>query len=137
REALPFCRALALENPRAFADDLVHALGELARALARTGGHASAAEAYEECAAEFAEAHPATARRLTVERSVFLLECPAPLPSEGVRALVALLARDAGPGPAGGPDPVTVRARQALRGHGDRQAVLAAWEAEAGGPVPG
>lgn len=137
REALPLCRALALENPRAFADDLVHALGELARALARTGAHASAAEAYEECAAEFAEAHPATARRLTVERSVFLLDCPAPLPSEGVRALVASLARDAGPGPAGGPDPVTVRARQALRAHGDRQAVLAAWEAEAGGPVPG
>lgn len=136
REALSVCRALALENPRAFEDDLVQGLGELARALARTGDHASAVEAHEECAAEFAEAHPSTARRVGVERSIFLLDCPAPLPSEGVRALASFLGRDAGLEPEDGPDLVTVRARRALRAHGDREEVREAWEAETHGPAP-
>ncbi|MGQ4487043.1 tetratricopeptide repeat protein [Streptomyces sp. SAS_281] len=136
REALPVCRALALENPRAFEDDLVQGLGELARALARTGDHASAAETYATTAAEFAEAHPSTARRIGVERSIFLLGCPDPLPSEGVRALVSFLGRDAGLEAEDGPDLVTVRARRALRAHGDREAVRAAWEAETHGPAP-
>ena len=131
REAVTAYRALAAENPRAFADELVQVLGSLARALARTGGHASAVEAYEECAAEFAEAHPGTARRLAVERSLLLLRCPDPGPSEGVRELVSFLGRD------DGHDAVTVRARRALRAHGDPQAVRAAWEAETSGPVPG
>ncbi|WP_405897389.1 tetratricopeptide repeat protein [Streptomyces sp. NBC_00727] len=136
REAVTAYRALAAENPRAFTDDLVKALGSLARALARTGDHASAVEAYEECAAESAEAHPATARRLAVERSLLLLECPAPGPSEGVRELVSFLGRDAGTEPDEGPDLVTVRARRALRAHGDPQEVRAAWEAETRGPAP-
>ncbi|MEU2020935.1 tetratricopeptide repeat protein [Streptomyces sp. NPDC016469] len=136
REAVAAYRALALENPRPFADDLAHAVGNLARALARTGDHDSAAEAYATTAAEFTEAHPVTARRLGVERSIFLLSGPDPLPSEGVRALVSFLGRDAGLGPEDGPDLVTVRARRALRAHGDRQEVRAAWEAETHGPAP-
>ncbi|TRV75945.1 tetratricopeptide repeat protein [Streptomyces sp. 130] len=136
REAVATYRAPASENPRAFAEDVVHAVGDLARALARTGDHAAAAEAYAECAAEFAEAHPVTARRLGVERSVFLLGCPDPLPSEGVRALVSFLGRDAGLEAGDGPDLVTVRARRALRAHGDRREVREAWEAETQGPAP-
>ncbi|MGW2589470.1 tetratricopeptide repeat protein [Streptomyces sp. NPDC001515] len=135
-EALAVYRALALENPRAFADDLVRTLGGLARALARTGEHTPAVEAYEECAELFAATDPSTVRHLTVERGVFLLECPGPLPSEGVRALVSFLARDAGTEPGDGPDRVTVRARRALRAHADPRAVRAAWEAETSGPVP-
>ncbi|MFE7579172.1 tetratricopeptide repeat protein [Streptomyces sp. NPDC057521] len=136
REAVAAYRALALENPRPFADDLAETVGNLARALARTGDHASAVEAYDECAAEFADAHPSTARRLGVERSIFLLSCPDPLPSEGVRALASFLGRDAGLEPEDGPDLVTVRARRALRAHGDREAVREAWEAETHGPAP-
>ncbi|OKJ00080.1 hypothetical protein AMK18_15495 [Streptomyces sp. CB01249] len=136
REAVAAYRALALENPRPFADDLAQTVGNLARALARTGDHASAVEAYGECAAEFADAHPSTARRLGVERSIFLLSCPDPLPSEGVRALASFLGRDAGLEPEDGPDLVTVRARRALRAHGDREAVREAWEAETHGPAP-
>ncbi|MGQ4356234.1 tetratricopeptide repeat protein [Streptomyces drozdowiczii] len=130
REAVTAYRALAAESPRAFADGLVEALGILARALARAGDHASAAEAYEECAAEFAEAHPATARRLAVERSLLLLACPAPGPSEGVRELVSFLGRD------DAPDPVTVRARRALRAHSDPREVREAWAAETSDPEP-
>ncbi|WNI25184.1 tetratricopeptide repeat protein [Streptomyces sp. ITFR-16] len=137
REAVAAYRTLALENPGAFATDLVAALTNLSGNLARVGDHASAIEAYEECAAEFAEAHPATARRLGAERDIFLLGCPAPRPSEGVRALVSFLARGTGTGPDDGPDLVAVRARRALRGHGDPQAVRAAWEAETSGPAPG
>ncbi|WP_405936418.1 tetratricopeptide repeat protein [Streptomyces sp. NBC_00726] len=136
REAVATYRAPAMENPRALADDLTHAVGDLARALARTGDHASAAEAYATTAAEFAEAHPVTARRLGVERSIFLLDCPDPLPSEGVRALASFLGRDAGLEPEDGPDLVTVRARRALRAHDDRQEVREAWEAETHGPAP-
>ncbi|WP_328899822.1 tetratricopeptide repeat protein [Streptomyces sp. NBC_00441] len=136
REAVAAYRALTAESPRTFADDGAHAVGDLARALARTGDHASAAEAYTDCAAEFAGVHPVTARRLGVERSIFLLGCPDPLPSEGVRALASFLGRDAGLEPEDGPDLVTVRARRALRAHGDREAVRAAWEAETHGPAP-
>lgn len=137
REAVTTYRDLAAENPRAFGDDLVETLGELARVLARTGDHASAVEAYEECVAEFAEAHPPTARRLGVERSIFLLDCPAPRPSEGVRELVAFLGRDTGTEPDDAADPVTVRARRALRAHGDPREVREAWAAEISGPEPG
>ncbi|MFJ7627289.1 tetratricopeptide repeat protein [Streptomyces sp. NPDC097595] len=136
REAVAAYRALALENPRPFADDLALTVGNLGRALARTGDHASAAEAYASTAAEFAGVHPVTARRLGVERSIFLLGCPDPLPSEGVRALVSFLGRDAGLEPEDGPDLVTVRARRALRAHDDRQEVREAWEAETHGPAP-
>ncbi|MYW10987.1 tetratricopeptide repeat protein [Streptomyces sp. SID2563] len=136
REAVAAYRALAAESPRTFADDGARAVGDLARALARTGDHASAAEAYATSAAEFAGVHPVTARRLGVERSIFLLSCPDPLPSEGVRALVSFLGRDAGLDPEDGPDLVTVRARRALRAHGDREEVREAWEAETHGPAP-
>ncbi|MFE6976556.1 tetratricopeptide repeat protein [Streptomyces sp. NPDC057682] len=134
REAVTAYRALALENPRAFADDLARTLGDLARALTRTGDHASAVEAYDACAADFAATDPATLRLLTVERGALLLDCPEPRPAEGVRALVSFLTRDAGPDD--GPDRVTVRARRALRAHGDPQAVRAVWEAETSGPAP-
>ncbi|MGC4948478.1 tetratricopeptide repeat protein [Streptomyces sp. DT224] len=136
REAVTAYRALAVENPRAFADDLAQAVGDLARSLARTGDHTSAAEAYATTAAEFAGTHPVTTRRLGVERSIFLLDCPDPLPSEGVRALVSFLGRDAGLEAEDGPDLVTVRARRALRAHGDREEVREAWEAETHGPAP-
>lgn len=136
-DAVTAYRTVALDDPRAFANDLLHALGDLARALARTDDHTSAAEAFEAVAAEFADVHPETARRLGVERSIFLLGCPGTRPSDGVRELVSFLGADGGAEPESGPDTVTVRARQALRDHADTEAVRAAWEAETFGPPPG
>ncbi|MGW1291595.1 tetratricopeptide repeat protein [Streptomyces sp. NPDC002533] len=138
-EALALHRSLALETPGGTPDAprvsaLVSALDDLARALARTGEHASAIEEFDESVKEFAGADPATARRLAVERSAFLLRCPAPWPATGVAELVNRLDEDAER--TGGPDAVTVRARQALRGHGDAAAVRTAWEEETFTPVP-
>ncbi|NEE07779.1 tetratricopeptide repeat protein, partial [Streptomyces sp. SID7499] len=118
-------RSLALEAPGAPEAPLLSALDDLARALARTGEHAAAVEEFDETVEEFAGVDPATARRLAVERSAFLLRCPAPLPATGVAELVNWLDEDAER--AGGPDTVTVRARQALRGYGDVAAVHTAW----------
>ncbi|NEE39591.1 tetratricopeptide repeat protein, partial [Streptomyces sp. SID7982] len=89
---------------------------------------------FDESVKEFAEAGPATARRLAVERSAFLLRCPDPWPATGVVELVNRLDEEAEG--AGGPDAVTVRARQALRGLGDTAAVHTAWEEETFTPVP-
>ncbi|NEE48188.1 hypothetical protein G3M55_26705, partial [Streptomyces sp. SID8455] len=71
--------------------------------------HAAAIEEYDETVKEFASADPATARRLGVERSAFLLRCPAPWPATGVAELVTWLDED--PEASGGADTVTVRAR--------------------------
>ncbi|MFI7234107.1 tetratricopeptide repeat protein [Streptomyces cyaneofuscatus] len=132
-EAVALRRSLALEGPGASADPLVSALDDLARALARTGEHAAAIEEYEESVKEFAAADPATARRLGVERSAFLLRCPDPRPATGVTELVTWLDED---GEGGGLDTVTVRARQALRTYGDITAVHTAWEEETFTSVP-
>ncbi|WP_079193399.1 tetratricopeptide repeat protein [Streptomyces sp. CB02488] len=133
-EAATAYRTLALENPDAFEKDLVSALLNLAQTLARTGDHTSAVRHFDETVAEFASAHPATGHRLGAERSIFLLACPAPHASAGVRELVALL--DGESKPDAGANAVTVRARRALRAYGDTQAVRTAWEAETGSPVP-
>ncbi|MCT6776725.1 tetratricopeptide repeat protein [Streptomyces sp. CS7] len=141
REAVALHRSLALETPGSTpgappppVSALVAALDDLARALARTGEHAAAIEEFDESVKEFAPADPATARRLAVERSAFLLRCPDPWPATGVGELVNRLDDEAEG--AGGPDAVTVRARQALRGHGDTAAVHTAWEEETFTPVP-
>ncbi|MFJ1591100.1 tetratricopeptide repeat protein [Kitasatospora albolonga] len=115
------------------AASLVSALDNLARVLARTGEHAAAIEEFDETVKEFATAHPATARRLRVERSAFLLRCPDPWPTTGLSELVTFLDEE---GEGAGADTVTVRARQALRGYGDLAAVHAAWEDETFTPVP-
>ncbi len=134
REAVAAYRTLALENPGAFGTHLVSVLAGLARALVRTDDPTSAIREFGEVAAEFGTVHPATARRLGVERSIFLLDCPAPHASAGVRELVALL--DGESAPDAGADAVTVRARRALRAYGDTQAVRTAWEAQTGSPAP-
>ncbi|MFF6905091.1 tetratricopeptide repeat protein [Streptomyces sp. NPDC012389] len=137
-EAVALHRALALEEgPGACAASvtaLVSALDDLARALARTGEHMAAIDEFEETVKEFEETDPATARRLRVERDIFLLRCPEPWPGNGMTELVAWLDREAEGG--GGADTVTVRARQALRSYGDTAAVRTAWEEETFTPVP-
>ncbi|MFE6915713.1 ATP-binding protein [Streptomyces rubiginosohelvolus] len=138
-EAVALHRSLALETPGSAPDAppvsaLVSAFDDLARALLRTGEHAAAIEEFDESVEEFAEADPAVARRLAVERSAFLLRCPGPWPATGVGELVNRLDEEAEG--TGGPDAVTVRARQALRGHGDGAAVHTAWEEETFTPVP-
>ncbi|WP_405549671.1 tetratricopeptide repeat protein [Streptomyces globisporus] len=138
-EAVALHRSLALETPRSGPDAppvsaLVSALDDLARALLRTGEHAAAIEEFDESVKEFTEAGPATARRLAVERSAFLLRCPDPWPATGVGELVNRLDEEAER--TGGPDAVTVRARQALRGYGDTAAVHTAWEEETFTSVP-
>lgn len=134
QEAVAAYRTLALENPGAFEKDLVSALADLAQALVRTGDRASAIREFDEAVAEFASAHPATARRLGVERSVFLLDCPEPQASIGVRELVSFLDGDSAPD--GGADGVTLRARRALRAFSGTEAVRTAWEEEAFAPAP-
>ncbi|MFI1929689.1 tetratricopeptide repeat protein [Streptomyces sp. NPDC020330] len=133
-EAVALHRSLALEAPDAPDAALVSALDGLARALARTGEHAAAIEEFDETLKEFAEAGPATARRLAVERSAFLLRCPAPWPATGVTELVNWLDEDVER--TGSPDTVTVRARQALRAYGDLATVRTAWEDETFTPAP-
>ncbi|MFF0053135.1 tetratricopeptide repeat protein [Streptomyces microflavus] len=133
-EAVALHRSLALESPGTSGASLVSALDDLTRALALTGEHAAAIEEYDETVKEFAPADPATARRLGVERSAFLLRCPAPWPATGVAELVTWLDED--PEASGGADTVTVRARQALRSYGDIEAVHTAWEEETFTSVP-
>ncbi|MFF7255531.1 tetratricopeptide repeat protein [Streptomyces microflavus] len=133
-EAVALHRSLALESPGTSGASLVSALDDLTRALALTGEHAAAIEEYDETVKEFASADPATARRLGVERSAFLLRCPAPWPATGVAELVTWLDED--PEASGGADTVTVRARQALRSYGDIEAVHTAWEEETFTSVP-
>ncbi|MFB7083639.1 hypothetical protein [Streptomyces sp. NPDC056308] len=134
KEAVAAYRTLAVENPGAFENALVSALTELAQALVRTDDRASAIREIDEAVAEFASAHPATARSLGVERSVFLLDCPEPQASIGVRELVSFLDGDSAPD--GGADGVTVRARRALRAFSDTEAVRTAWEEENFAPAP-
>ncbi|MFI7326514.1 tetratricopeptide repeat protein [Streptomyces rubiginosohelvolus] len=140
-EAVALHRSLALETPGSTpgappppVSALVAALDALTGVLLRTGEHAAAIEEFDESIKEFAQAGPATARRLAVERSAFLLRCPEPWPATGVVELVNRLDEEAEG--AGGPDAVTVRARQALRGHDDTAAVHTAWEEETFTPVP-
>lgn len=133
-EAVAAYRTLALEDPGAFEGKLVSALADLAQALVRTDDHASAIRHFDETVAEFASAHPTTARRLRVERCVFLLDCPDPHASIGVRALVSFLDGDSAPDDGG--DIVTVRARRALRAFRDTGAVRAVWEEVALVPAP-
>ncbi|MET9092497.1 tetratricopeptide repeat protein [Streptomyces cyaneofuscatus] len=136
-EAVALHRALALEQPGAAAASvtaLVSALDDLTRALARTGEHLAAINEFEETVKEFEDTDPATARRLGVERDIFLLRCPEPWPGNGLTELVAWLDREAEGGVSA--DTVTVRARQALRAYGDTAAVRTAWEEETFTPVP-
>ncbi|RLV66072.1 hypothetical protein STAN_1593 [Streptomyces sp. CBMAI 2042] len=136
-EAVALHRALALEQPGAAAASvtaLVSALDDLTRALARTGEHLAAIHEFEETVKEFEDTDPATARRLGVERDIFLLRCPEPWPGNGLTELVAWLDREAEGGVSA--DTVTVRARQALRSYGDTAAVRTAWEEETFTPVP-
>ncbi|MEV7250515.1 tetratricopeptide repeat protein [Streptomyces cyaneofuscatus] len=136
-EAVALHRALALERPGASAPSvtaLVSALDDLTRALARTGEHAAAIDEFEETVKEFEDTDPATARRLGVERDIFLLRCPEPWPGNGLTELVAWLDREAEAGVSA--DTVIVRARQALRSYGDTAAVRTAWEEETFTPVP-
>ncbi|MFE1472779.1 tetratricopeptide repeat protein [Streptomyces cyaneofuscatus] len=136
-EAVALHRALALERPGASAPSvtaLVSALDDLTRALARTGAHAAAIDEFEETVKEFEDTDPATARRLRVERDIFLLRCPEPWPGNGLTELVAWLDREAEAGVSA--DTVIVRARQALRSYGDTAAVRTAWEEETFTPVP-
>ncbi|MFJ6511416.1 tetratricopeptide repeat protein [Streptomyces sp. NPDC091406] len=134
-EAVALHRSLALETPGSPDAPLVSALDDLSRALAGTGEHAAAIEEFDETVKEFEGADPATARRLGVERSAFLLCCPAPWPATGVSELAIWLDEDAER--TGSPDTVTVRARQALRAYDDVSAVHTAWEEETFTPVPG
>ncbi|MET9917916.1 tetratricopeptide repeat protein [Streptomyces sp. NPDC006435] len=137
REAVAIRRNLAMAHPGAFETMFVTALNNLAKSLACTDDHTSAVHAFDDAVESFATTHPATARRLRVERGVFLLSCPAPQAEAGVRELVAFLAKDSGgTREPGGPDPVTVRARQALRAYGDPGAVRTAWEEETFAPAP-
>ncbi|MFD8468203.1 tetratricopeptide repeat protein [Streptomyces cyaneofuscatus] len=136
-EAVALHRALALEQPGAAAASvtaLVSALDDLTRALARTGEHLAAINEFEETVKEFEDTDPATARRLGVERDIFLLRCPEPWPGNGLTELVAWLDREAEAGVSA--DTVIVRARQALRAYGDTAAVRTAWEEETFTPVP-
>lgn len=136
-EAVALHRSLALEHPGASAASvtaLVAALDDLTRALARTGEHLAAIHEFEETVKEFEETDPPTARRLGVERDIFLLRCPEPWPGNGMTELVAWLDREAEGGVSA--DTVTVRARQALRAYGDTAAVHTAWEEETFTPVP-
>ncbi|MEW1626340.1 tetratricopeptide repeat protein [Streptomyces sp. NPDC089173] len=133
-EAVALHRSLALEASGSPTDQLVSALDDLTRALARTGEHMAAIEEYEETVEEFTEADPATARRLGVERDIFLLRCPEPWPGNGLTELVAWLDREAEGGVSA--DTVTVRARQALRAYGDPAVVRTAWEEETFTPLP-
>ncbi|MFD4279030.1 tetratricopeptide repeat protein [Streptomyces cyaneofuscatus] len=136
-EAVALHRALALEQPGAAAASvtaLVSALDDLTRALARTGEHLAAINEFEETVKEFEDTDPATARRLGVERDIFLLRCPEPWPGNGLTELVAWLDREAEGGVSA--DTVIVRARQALRSYGDTAAVRTAWEEETFTPVP-
>lgn len=136
-EAVALHRALALERPgvgAASVTALVSALDDLTRALVRTGEHAAAIDEFEETVKEFEERDPATARRLRVERDVFLLRCPEPWPGNGLTELVAWLDREVEGGVSA--DTVIVRARQALRSYGDTAAVRTAWEEETFTPVP-
>ncbi|WP_433396895.1 tetratricopeptide repeat protein [Streptomyces sp. CA-146814] len=136
-EAVALHRSLALEHPGASAASvtaLVAALDDLTRALARTGEHLAAIHEFEETVKEFEETDPPTARRLGVERDIFLLRCPEPWPGNGMTELVAWLDREAEGGVSA--DTVTVRARQALRAYGDTAAVRTAWEEETFTPVP-
>ncbi|WP_432148201.1 tetratricopeptide repeat protein [Streptomyces sp. bgisy029] len=133
-EAVALHKSLALEAPGSSADRLSSALDDLTRALVRTGEHMAAIEEYEETVEEFDETDPATARRLGVERDIFLLRCPDHWPGNGLTELVAWLDREAEGGK--GADTVTVRARQALRAYGDRAAVRTAWEEETFTPLP-
>ncbi|NDZ66117.1 tetratricopeptide repeat protein [Streptomyces cyaneofuscatus] len=136
-EAVALHRALALERPGASAPSvtaLLSALDDLTRALARTGAHAAAIDEFEETVKEFEDTDPATARRLRVERDIFLLRCPEPWPGNGLTELVAWLDREAEAGVSA--DTVIVRARQALRSYGDTAAVRTAWEEETFTPVP-
>ncbi|MFE6699597.1 tetratricopeptide repeat protein [Streptomyces sp. NPDC057718] len=134
-EAVALHRSLALEAPGSPDAPLVSALDDLSRALAGTGEHAAAIEEFDETVKEFEGADPATARRLGVERSAFLLRCPAPWPATGMSELAIWLDEDAER--TGSPDTVTVRARQALRAYDDVSAVHTAWEEETFTPVPG
>ncbi|WNF26644.1 tetratricopeptide repeat protein [Streptomyces sp. C11-1] len=136
-ESVALHRSLALEDPGgcdAPVTALVSALDDLTRALARTGEHTAAIEEFEETVKEFTAADPAVARRLGVERSVFLLRCPDPWPATGVSELVRWLDEDGERN--GNADTVTVRARRALRAYGDSAAVHTAWEEETFTPVP-
>ncbi|MFE2377224.1 tetratricopeptide repeat protein [Streptomyces sp. NPDC059398] len=134
REAVAIRRGLALADPGAFGTVFVTALNNLAESLAHTGDHTSAVHAFDEAVDSFVTVHPATARRIGVERGVFLLSCPAPWPEAGLRELVACLDRT--PVEPEGPDPVAVRARRALRADGGQDAVRTAWEEETGAPAP-
>ncbi|MER5362105.1 tetratricopeptide repeat protein [Streptomyces sp. NPDC002785] len=135
QEAVAAYRTLALENPGAFETDLVSALANLARALVRTDDRTSAIREFDEAVAEFVSAHPTTARRLGVERSVFLLDCPDPKALIGVRGLVAFLDEGSAPD-SGGAGVVTVRARRALRAFRDTESVRTAWEEATSAPAP-
>jgi tetratricopeptide (TPR) repeat protein len=128
KEAVAAYRTLALENPAAFESALISALTDLTQALVRIDDRVSAVREFDEAVEAFASAHAPTARRLGVERSVFLLDCPGPRASTGVQALVSFLDED--PAPDGGGDVATVRARRALRAHGDAEAVRTMWEEE-------
>ncbi|MDQ0984050.1 tetratricopeptide repeat protein [Streptomyces sp. V2I9] len=137
REATALRRSLALEDAGGCdlsVAALASALDDLARALARTGEHAAAVEEFDAAVEAFTGTGPATARRLTVERSAFLLRCPDPGPAIGVNELVTWLDEDAEAG--AGADAVTVRARQALRAYGDPATVHTVWEEETFTPVP-
>ncbi|ARI54937.1 hypothetical protein A6E92_24280 [Streptomyces sp. S8] len=136
-EAVALGRRLMPERPGpspASATPLIAALDDLTRALGRLGRHAAAVEEFDGIVKEFTESDPAVGRRLVVERNAFLLRCPAPWPTTGLAELVLWLDEDAQR--AGGPDNVTVRARQALRSYGDMAAVRKVWEEETFTPAP-
>ncbi|MET9053576.1 tetratricopeptide repeat protein [Streptomyces bacillaris] len=136
-EAVALGRRLMPERPGpspASATPLIAALDDLTRALGRLGRHAAAVEEFDGIVKEFTESDPAVGRRLVVERNAFLLRCPAPWPTTGLAELVLWLDEDAQR--AGGPDTVTVRARQALRSYGDMAAVRTVWEEETFTPAP-
>lgn len=136
-EAVTLNRRLTPDRPDpspASATPLIAALDDLTRALGRLGRHAAAVEEFDGIVKEFAETDPAVGRRLVVERNAFLLRCPAPWPATGLAELVLWLDEDGQR--AGGPDAVTVRARQALRSYGDPAAVRTVWEEETFTPAP-
>ncbi|MFC8730793.1 tetratricopeptide repeat protein [Streptomyces bacillaris] len=136
-EAVTLNRRLAPDRPGpspASATPLIAALDDLTRALGRLGRHAVAVEEFDGIVKEFTESDPAVGRRLVVERNAFLLRCPAPWPATGLAELVLWLDEDGQR--AGGPDAVTVRARQALRSYGDPAAVRTVWEEETFTPAP-
>ncbi|MFE1472780.1 tetratricopeptide repeat protein [Streptomyces cyaneofuscatus] len=135
KEAVALRRAMAMENPSAYAVSLLSTFTRMAATLAKIGHYELAIGEYDAIVEEFASSQPEFSRRLAIERSIFLLSCPAPWPEDGLNELVVFhvtnfsqVSKSA--------SAITVRARQALRAYSDPSAARAAWEKSTSTPAP-